>query len=194
MNLLETLMQQLSGGTMEQLGRQIGADPKSTTSAVQAAIPALLAGLSKNTTSAKGAESLFNALSRDHDGGILDDIAGLLGNTTAANGAGILKHVLGGQQSAVQQGLAGSTGLSAASIGKILEFVAPLVMGYLGKTQRTEGLDAGALTEFLGVQRNAASQSAPDIMNLVGGLLDQNKDGSIIDDLGKIAGKLFGGR
>ena len=179
---------------MNQLGRQVGADPQTTQKAVQAAIPALLAGLSRNSSSQEGAQSLSKALNRDHDGGILDDILGSLGNPAAANGAGILKHVLGGQQPAVQQGLAKSTGLSADGIGKILEFVAPLVMGFLGRQQRTQGLDAGALAQFLGGQQKAVSQSQPDIMNLVGGLLDQNKDGKVLDDIGRIAGKLFGGR
>lgn len=64
-------------------------------------------------------------------------------------------------------------------------------MGALGKTQQEQGLDANSLSEFLGHQQQQAQASAPDMMGMLGSLLDSNKDGSVMDDVGRIAGKFF---
>ncbi len=66
-------------------------------------------------------------------------------------------------------------------------------MGALGKTQQQQGLDANGLSEFLANQHLQAQASAPDVMGMLSSLLDSNKDGSVLDDVGRLAGKLFGG-
>lgn len=65
-------------------------------------------------------------------------------------------------------------------------------MGALGKTQQAQGLDATGLSNFLGNQNQQALASSPDVMGILGNLLDSNKDGSVMDDVGRLAGKLFG--
>ena len=137
---------------------------------------------------------MHHALQRDHDGSVLDGFQGFLGNPQAANGAGILRHVLGDQRGAVENGLAAQAGLNADSISQLLEILAPMVMGALGKTQRAQHLDPNSLSAFLGGQQQSVQSTSPDMMGLIGGLLDSNNDGNIVDDLGKIAGALFGGR
>lgn len=57
-----------------------------------------------------------------------------------------------------------------------------------------------ALTEMLMRQLGGSAISQisgkigadPDVMGMLGNLLDSNKDGSVLDDVGRIAGKLFG--
>jgi hypothetical protein len=132
------------------------------------------------------------AIVKDHDGSILDDVKGFLGNSESANGAGILSHVLGDQRSEVENRLAQTTGLDASSAGQLLETVAPLVMGALGKTQQEQGLDASGLSSFLNSQHQQAQSTTPGLMGVLGNLLDSNKDGSVMDDVSRIAGKLFG--
>ncbi len=118
---------------------------------------------------------------------------GFLGSAQGGGaGAGILKHVLGNKQEAVQTGLGQSTGVDPSSVGQILQIVAPMVMGALGRQTQQSGMDAGGLTDFLQGQARSAQQSQPDILGSVLGMLDANKDGSIIDDVGGILGKLFG--
>jgi hypothetical protein len=90
--------------------------------------------------------------------------------------------------------LAQQTGLDAGSIGQLLMIAAPLVMGALGKTQQEQGLDASGLADLLGQQQQAAQQSNPDLMSVLGNLLDMDKDGSALDDILGLAGKLFSGR
>jgi hypothetical protein len=190
--LTEMLTRQLAGGAISQISSKIGADEGTTGKAIAIAVPLLISALARNSSTPAGAEALNQAVAKDHDGSILDNLSGFFNNTEAANGAGILGHVLGGQRSDVEDGLAQSTGLDPGAAGQLLETVAPLVMGALGKTQQEQGLDADGLSAFLGNQHQQAQASAPDVMGMLSGLLDSNKDGSVVDDVGRIASKFFG--
>jgi hypothetical protein len=192
--LTQLLNQQLSGGGLSQISQQIGADEQTTGNALSAAMPLLLSAMANNASTPQGAQSLHQALAQDHDGAIFNDMAGFLSNPQAANGAGVLGHVLGPKQDLVQNGLAQQTGLDAATIGQLLTIAAPLVMGALGKTQQEQGFDANDLSSFLGQQQQAAQQSDPDLMGLLGSMLDMDKDGSALDDILGLAGKFFSGR
>jgi hypothetical protein len=190
--LTQQLLQQLAGGAVSQIGQKIGADEQTTNSALSAAIPLLVSALANNASQPSGAQALHQAVANDHDGSILDNLEGFLGNPEAANGAGILNHVLGSQQPAVTQGLTQNTGLNSNQIGLLLQIVAPLVMGMLGKQQQQQGLDANDLSGLLGNEKQMAEQSNPDMMSTLNGLLDINKNGSALDDILGMAGKLFG--
>lgn len=133
-------------------------------------------------------------MTNDHDGSILNDLEGFLGNPEAANGAGILGHVLGSQQTAVTKGLTRNTGLNSAQVSQLLQIAAPLVMGMLGKQQKLAGLDPSALAGLLGMEKQQAQNSNPDLMSTLNTLLDTNKDGSALDEIMGIAGSLFGGK
>ena len=192
-SLLELLGGSLGGGAVDQIGEKLGLDPATTGKVVSAAIPLLVTALAKNSSTPQGAQSLHTALSNDHDGSVLDDIMGFLGSAQGGGaGAGILKHVLGNKRETVQAGLGQSTGVDPSSVGQILEIVAPMVMGALGRQTQQSGMDADGLTDFLQGQARSAQQAQPDILGSVLGMLDTNKDGSIVDDVGGILGKLFG--
>ncbi len=194
-SLMEIVAKELnSGDTLSSLSQLIGADERQTGQALSVAVPLLVSALARNASEPAGAQSLHKALKRDHDGSILNDLSGLLGNAQAANGAGILGHVLGDQLSTVETGLAKETGLDADAIGQILQVVAPIVMGALGSTQRKKKLGPKGLASFLKSEREEVQESSPDIMGLLGALLDTNRDGSVIDDIANIAGALLSGR
>ncbi len=144
-SITDLLLQQLSGGGLSQISQQIGADNASTGSAMSMAMPLIMSALAKNSAKPEGAQALSQALANDHDGSILENISGFLGNPQAANGAGILGHVLGSQQPAVAQGIAQNSGLNSNQISQLLQIAAPLVMGYLGKQQQSQGLNPSGL-------------------------------------------------
>jgi hypothetical protein len=193
--LLEMLMDQLdSGGGVDAISRQLGAGRDQTSQAVAGALPALLAGLGKNSSEPTGASALLGALERDHDGSVLDDVAGFLGQGAGGGaGAGILRHVFGGRQGAVESAIGSLSGLDSGKAGQLLTMLAPLVMGMLGKTQRERGLDAGGLTDLLGQERRVAEQRSPQAVDMLGRLLDSDGDGDMMDDIAKIGGGLLGG-
>jgi hypothetical protein len=104
--ILDMVQQQLGGGAINQISQQIGADPSTTQSAVQMALPMLLGGLAHNTTQPGGAEALHTALD-DHTT-TLDSLAGLLGGAAGAGGDAL--GGLGGAAGSVLGGLGGMLG------------------------------------------------------------------------------------
>jgi hypothetical protein len=191
--LTQQVMDQLTKKGISQISKNIGADKSTTTEALTTMLPLLVTALAKNTSQPSGAQALHQALAKDHDGSILGNIATFLENPAVANGAGILVHVLGDQQSVVTQGLAKTTGLDSAQIAQLMQTAAPILMGVLGQQQQQSGLDPSGLTDLLGSHQQQAQQSNPDLMNVLNTMLDTNKDGSALDDILGMAGKLLGG-
>jgi len=193
MNLTDILTQQLSGDALSRISEKIGIDKATAGTAISAAIPLLVSALARKSSTPEGAEAIHQSVTTEHNGGILDDVMGFLSGGSSG-GANILTQLLGTQRGAIENGLAQHTGLNTGAIGNILEMAAPLVMGALSKKQTEQGLDAGGLSSYLGNQQQAAQSSASPLMNTLFNMLDANNDGSIIDDIGRIAGKLFGGQ
>ena len=155
------------------------------------AVPLILTGLARNASQPQEAQNLHQAVATDHDGSIFDNLMGYLQNPQTANGAGILSHVFGTQKPAVESNLAQATGMDQSSAGGVLETLAPLVMGSLGKAQQQEGLDASGLSNLLTNQQQEAATNAPDAMSMLTSMLDRNKDGSSMDDIQRLAAGFF---
>jgi hypothetical protein len=193
-DLFGSLMQQLGGGGIEQIGRSVGLDSGDVSKVVAGAVPAILTGLTRNSASSSGAAGLLGALDRDHDGDVLDDVMGYLGGGgNIADGAGILGHVLGGRQTNVEQAISASSGVDIASVGKILAMVAPLIMGVLGKEKRRQGFDASGLASLLDQQERAARKVSPSAVDMFSRMLDSDGDGDPLDDIVKMGSGLLGG-
>lgn len=193
-DLLGSLMSQLGGGGVDQIARSVGVSGGDVTNVLAGALPAMMAGLTRNATSGGGASALLGALDRDHDGSILDDVMGFLGsggNTSA--GAGILAHVFGGRQANVEQAVSQSSGVDMGSVTKIMAMVAPLIMGSLGKAKRQQGFDASGLAAALGQQEQAARKTSSSAVDMFSSLLDADGDGSSMDDMVKMGAGLLGG-
>jgi hypothetical protein len=193
-DILGTLMQQLGGGGVSEIARSVGLDSSDVTKVLGGAVPAILAGLTRNSSSSAGAAGLLGALDRDHDGSVLDDIVGYLGGGgNLADRAGILAHVLGSRQTNVESAISRSSGVDLAAVGKILAMVAPLIMGALGKAKQQQGFDASGLAAILDRHESAARQVSPSAVDLFSRMLDSDGDGDPMDDIVKMGSGLLGG-
>jgi hypothetical protein len=189
--ITQIITQQLAGGAVRSIAQRLGISETAANTAVQIGVPLILAAMARNASRPEGAESLHEAINNDHDGSILDNLNGYLGNPQSANGAGILGHVFGEQQPTIESNLAQATGMDQASAGGLLETLAPIVMGALGKQQQENGLNPTDLSNLLNNQQQEAQANAPDAMSMLGSMLDQNKDGSAMDDLQSMAANFF---
>jgi hypothetical protein len=185
MDILGMLTEQLGGGALEKISRQLGTDEQTAGNATAAGVSALIGALSKNAGKADGATALDSALSKDHDGSVLDNLTGFLDNPDTGTGQGILNHVLGGRQRQVQSGLSQATGLDSDGAGKLLSMLAPVVMGALGKAKQQGNLDASGVSSLLGEQREQIARREPEAMGMLDRLLDSDGDGDF--DLGDAA-------
>ena len=192
---LEALLGLLNNQDLGQLTSQIGGNEKDVKGGLTAALPAILGALNKNTQTAEGAESLNKAL-ESHDGSVLNNLSGYLNNPDLNDGAGILNHLFGNQTENVAKAVSKSSGLDSNGSIKMLQILAPLVLGALGKQKKDNNLDASgldALTSMLALNLGSNEQTS-GIMGLVTNLLDSNKDGAIVDDLLGLASKFLGGK
>lgn len=189
--ITQMITQQLSGGAVRTIAQKFGISESQANAAVQIAVPLILTALARNASQPQGAQSLHNAINNDHDGSILNDLRGYLGAPESVNGGGILRHVFGPQQPAIENNLAQATGMDQPSAGGLLATIAPVVMGALGQSQQQSGLDASGLSNLLNSQQQQAQANAPGVMGMLGSMLDQNQDGSAMDDLQRMAAKFF---
>lgn len=200
MDLTDLIKGQVSETLIDQLAGQLGgADRGQTAAATSGILSTLLGAMARNASTPDGAAALNNALERDHDGSILDDVMGMVtGQNSAAsarttNGAGILGHILGNRQGGAVDMISKMSGLDSGQTGNLMAMLAPMVMGMLGKTKQENGLDAGGISDLLGGFAKQEQAQNP-AMSLITGFLDADGDGSIIDDVAGMLGKgLLGG-
>jgi len=193
-SIIDLLAPVLEGHNVSEVASSLGIDQRQAASALQVVLPTLVAALQRNASSADGLSSLTSALDRGHDGSVLDDIAGVLAGRGAADGGNILAHILGDRQEPVARAVGRSTGLDTASVLKLLSLAAPLVLGAVSRARASQSGAGGSLADVLGGATTQLHRSSPDLMSSLGGLLDANHDGSVADDLVRMAGSLFSGR
>ena len=171
-DLTDALTQVLNDHSGE-VSRRIGADEAKTREAMHAAVPALLAAFGSEANRSDG---MRQAIRRDHDGTILDQLSAYLGGTATldartTNGAGILDHVLGGDdRDEMARALSAKSGLDLGSIMQLLPLLAPIVMGMLGrKSDATPGggFSLDDLGSILGREQQDARSGMPDLGDLL---------------------------
>lgn len=212
--LEELLGGALGGDMMAKIAGLLKTDEAGAQKAVGAALPALLGKLKANADDPTKAEALSEAVNRDHDGSFLDSagdrIGGMFGGDDQT-GSKIIGHVFGDDADAANEQVAAQAGIDKGQAAGLLGMLAPIVLGALGKSGQgaggvqPQGLSGmlgsllggggglgGLLGGFLGGSGSGgagggggAGGSSP--LGKVASMLDQNKDGSVVDDLTRMA-------
>jgi hypothetical protein len=193
--ILDLLQGPLGQMMIQGASSQLGQDTDKTQSALSAAIPMLMGALKKNASNPEGADGLMKALQSKHDGGILDSITDIFGggnvnDVVVEDGDKILGHVLGEKKETVAKALGAQSGLDLSSAMSILKMAAPMVMGMLGKQTREKQVSNPTdLTNIIGGMLGGNKETEKH-GSFIENLLDQDGDGSIVDDLFNL-GKKF---
>lgn len=203
MNILEMMMAAQNGGAVGQLGKQFGLNDDQVGSALSALVPALASGFAKNAASG-GLDGLVGALAGGRHASYLDDLGSLAHPSTAADGNGILGHVLGSKdvsrQVAAQAAV--SSGVGADILKQMLPVVAAMMMGAMakragGSAAAPAGLPGGlggGLSLPGGLGANVGGASGGGLLDMLAPMLDRDRDGSVVDDVAGMLGKMLGGR
>lgn len=170
--ILDMLMNAAGGGATQQIGQKFGLSPDQTSGALAQLVPAVMAGMQRNSQQQGGLDGLLGALTGGNHSQYLDNPDLLAQDSTVQDGNGILGHVFGSKDvsRAVAHQASAQTGIGADVLKQMLPIVATMVMGGLAKQNATSA--GGGLL----------------------GMLDQNKDGSVADDVVGMLGKFLGGR
>jgi hypothetical protein len=203
MDITDLLQGPLKDVIIGQVGKQLGIeDTDKANTAVDGIFATLLNAVAKNASQPEGQAQLQNALENDHDGSILDNLGGFLSgvvqpsNPKTANGAGILKHILGDKTEVAAENISKESGIDAATIGKLMTTLAPIVLGYLGKANATQQAQpqqggGGLMDIIMGATKTVNQQ--PTNQSFLEKMFDKDGDGSIIDDIASMGFKsIFG--
>ena len=130
-----------SNGVIDSMARELDIDQNTARQGAAALLPAIVAGMGRQTTSAPGASGLGRlggilggALGGGVGGGLLEQVLG--GNPTPTRpGNDILGEIFGNKDVSrgVAQEAAGSSGISEALLKKMLPILAMAVVGYMMK-------------------------------------------------------------
>lgn len=193
--VLDDLEQTITPDRVERISARIGADPQRTKTAIDDALPLLLGALSAEASDPDTAPGLRRALAEDHDGSLIDELDQYLGGRVSgrrADGAGILRHTLGARQAAAEEALATRSGLDLGAIGPLLQMLAPIVLGMLGRKGRQQGGGDFGLDDLLGgilgggsgasAGRGSQSSGLDDLLGSITGGARAGDSGQRVDD------------
>ena len=180
MDLLSVLLNQGGGNAVRQLAGNFGLNEQQAVSALSSLLPALGQGLARNASTSDGLEGLLGALAAGGHQRYLEEPSLLGQEDTVRDGNGILGHILGSKDVSrqVAQNASDQTGIGVDVLKRMLPVVAAMTMGTLGG-QAAAG------------QSTSPGSAGGGIMGLLGGFLDSNRDGSVVDDVLGIASRLF---
>lgn len=178
------IMSSLGNGGIQQFAAKLGIDPAQAEQHIGQALPMLMGGMQHQMSDPVKAAALHSE-AVSNDGSILNDVDGHLSGFDPNSASP--SNLLGDQADAAHQALAGQTGLNVGQAGNLMSMLGPMVMGAVGKQQSAQGLDQGGLANMLG-GLNLGGQNFGQML----GMLDQNHDGNVVDDVTGMLGNLFG--
>lgn len=189
-NIADLIQGPIGNQLISGLSKQIGVEDSKVSSAVSMAVPMLLTQLNKNASDPSEAEKLKNALAK-HENSDIQNVSSLLDKDNSNEGLGILGHIFGDKQNQITQTISKSSGLSTDNVMQILSKLAPIVMGFISNEKAKSG--SNDISGILGNLMGNMKQNGGSNMGMIEKLLDQDGDGSVMDDVMDMGSKLLGG-
>ena len=188
MNISSLFGMLMNKEALENLGGSVGANKEQVQKLINLGMPTMMKAMERNTKTENGAQSLYKAL-QDHQNDNVEEMARNPDKVDKSDGEKILNHVFEDKNERVQTTLAKQTNLVQNQVTTVLSQLAPLVMGTLGQQQKELNVNVSNLSKLMG---GAIEQSGnSEVIKMAEQLLDADKDGSILDDVGRMFGKLF---
>lgn len=197
MSLLDLLTGNAGDQVASDAQNKFGIQKNQMIALLAVAAPLIISYLRNKSNDANEANSLNNALDKDHDGSILNDPSQAAARES--EGGSILDHIFGGQKATVENQLSQNTGISMDKIGPALSMLAPLIMGYIGQQKQQNNVGAGGLGGLLDGILGSASQQAQaqgssnPLNNILGSVLGGGGAQGSSNPLGDILGSVLGG-
>jgi len=162
MDLVSLIMKFLTPDMIGRLASALGLDRSTTSSAIEAAVPGLLAALAGVAAKPDGAQKLADAAKKET--ATLDKFASMLGTSGQASiverGSQMLTSLLGkGDQNALANAVGTYSGLGSTAGGSLLSALAPVVMGTIARQQGV--LNAGNIANLFASQKDNIAGALP---------------------------------
>jgi len=192
-NIADVLGDVIKGDNLVSLSNMLGIDQGATKKGIVGAATALISSLAQKTSQPGGSAGVLSLLTEAGDSGILDNVGAYLSNGNISGGLSVLQNIFGGNLSGIMTQIAKSSKISEGIVGQFLPLVTPVILASLGKLVKSENLSVDQLSKFLKDQEGFVRTLSPGLIGFLE-RIDANDDGSILDDLGRLADRFFGGR
>ena len=187
-SMVEGLMKQLmSGDNLSLMSSKVGADEKSTKSALEMGLPLLLGAMSNKASKPEGANAIMSSLAQVGSNNPMDSMASYIGGAGPSKGTDMLSSILGSSLQPIQQAISKSTGLPQGVVGQLLSMALPLVLGSLSKSSPKQNMGSNDLSKLLGEQSKMAMSASPDAAGVMKDLLaSQESSGGLMGSVKKL--------
>ncbi len=161
-NLVSYIAQLLTPDMIARIASALGLDTNKVQGAVNAAIPAVLAGLTGVAAQPGGAQRIADTASQQ--GGSLDNLLGMLAGgdqaSLAQSGSQIISSLFGARDGNALAGAIGNvSGMDPRTSGSLLATLAPLVMG--GLARQSGDVSANGIAGLLASQKDNIAAALP---------------------------------
>lgn len=175
MDILKLLLGN-SGGMIEAMSQKSGLAANDVEAVISKIAPIFMQRANENFKSDADSSNFLEMIRRSN----LDEMADAPQNVSVAEGNELLSVLTGSKEnsSALASDVGSQLGISADSIKTLLPMIAPMIAGMLNNQLKASNLQGSA--------------DNGSMMSMLTQFLDQNKDGSIVDDIFRIAGDFFG--
>ena len=170
------LLSSNSSGMIDAMSQKSGLGTNDVEAVISKIAPIFMQRANENFKSDADSSNFLEMIRRSN----LDEMTGAPQNIRVAEGNELLGVLTGSEENsrALASDIGSQLGISADSIKTLLPMIAPMIAGMLNNQLKASNL-----------QDSADSGS---MMSMLTQFLDQNKDGSIVDDIFRIAGDFFG--
>ena len=176
MNILDTILKNgLDENILSAISAKTGIDTSSIQNIVSQVAPQLVDGAKQNLASQNDSGNLINMISNT-DLDSLKNNPEAIDNAENSNMLGELFSSLNTNEGDVVSELSAKNGIDVSSIASLLPMLAPLVMGALNQKTNLGAVD---------------TSNTNDITSMLTNFIDQDNDGSVVDDLMGMAKKFF---
>jgi Bacterial protein of unknown function (DUF937)/PRC-barrel domain len=162
-NIVSTISRFLTPELIGKMASATGLDRSVAHKATAAAVPAILSGLADVAGRPGGARQLANAVA-EQPTDLLGSIANSLSGAAqmADKGTSILSSLLGGGMSGLLASTVGKfLGVGEGPMRSLMGLLTPIIMGVLGREQRSRGLDMNGLARMLTGQKDEIAGAMP---------------------------------
>ena len=175
MDILKLLLGN-SGGMIDAMSQKSGLGANDVEAVISKIAPIFMQKANENFKSDADSSNFLDMIRRSN----LDDMADAPQNISVADGNELLGVLTGSKENsrALASDVGSQLGISADSIKTLLPMIAPMIAGMLNNQLKASNLQGSA--------------DSGSMMSMLTQFLDQNKDGSIVDDIFRIAGDFFG--
>lgn len=163
------------------IAKQVGIEVGDAGSIIEKLAPILMGGAKSNLNSEKDSGGLLKHIEQNNYADIFDKPETHVNDGNFKNmGNDILAELTGSKENSreVAKHVEEETGMSSSIIKSVLPMLAPMIIGALTKTSAPS-------------MNNHSSNESTSMTDLLTGLIDQDKDGSAIDDIMGMATKFI---